>query len=67
MERGMEISQDQLLNEGEHADLQRQFRFDDHILAICCTATLDAWDRDEESGKRTDSLLKLYKAPKTLH
>ena len=50
----MEISQDQLLNEGEHADLQRQFRFDAHILAICCTETLDAWDRDEESGKRTD-------------
>lgn len=59
--RGMEISQDQLLSEGQCADIRRQFGFDDHILVLCHRAALNAWSRVEESGKRTKSFTEITK------
>ena len=60
----MEISQDQLLCDGQYADLQREFRFDDHTLALCHTAALNAYDRPKESGKKTESFTKIIQGPK---
>lgn len=48
----MEIAQEHRQNEDQYADFQRQFRIDDHTLAQCHIAALNAWDRIEESGKR---------------
>lgn len=38
--------------------------YDDHTLALCCTAALNAWDRIEEVGKRTESFAKVIQYPK---
>ena len=43
--RGHEISQDQILGEGQYADLQRQCTLDDNTLILCCIAALNAWTR----------------------
>lgn len=61
----MEISQDQLLGEGDYANVQKQSLYDDHTLAVCHTAALHAWDRTGEIGKKIEShLLKSYIGPK---
>ena len=60
----MEISQGQLLSKGQYADLKRSFRFDDHTLALCHIAILNAWDMVEESGKRMESFIKIIHGPK---
>ena len=52
--KGMEISQDQLLGEGDYADIQRQSLYDDHILDSCHTAALNAWYRTGEVGKKIE-------------
>ena len=62
--RGYEILQGQILGEGQHADLQRQIKFDDHTFAQCHTAAFNAWDRTEESGKRTEQFTKIIQGPK---
>lgn len=46
------------------SDLQRQITFDDHILALCHIAALNACDRAKESGKRTESFTKITQGPK---
>ena len=46
------IVKDQLLGEGQYADLQRQLEFDDHTFSLCC---LNARAKVEESGKRSES------------
>lgn len=58
--RGKEISQDQLLREGDHDNIDRQFLYGDHILVLCCMAALNNWDKINKEKKR--SLIKLYKA-----
>lgn len=55
--RTMEIFQEGLLGEA-------QFRLDDHTLVLCHTAVLNAWDRVEESGKRTEQFTKVIQGPK---
>ena len=40
--RGMEISQDQILGEGDYATIERQAVYDDHTLDLCHTAALNA-------------------------
>lgn len=62
--RGINIPQDQVLGEGQYAELQRQLEFDDHVLALSDLAALKVWDKVEESGKRQSHLLNLYKAKK---
>ena len=43
--RGKEISQDQLLEEGDYATVERQSLYDDHVQDLCHTEDLNAWDR----------------------
>ena len=54
----------QLLGQGQYADLERLFRFDDHTLVVCCIAALAASDSVEESGKRTESFTKIIQGAK---
>ena len=49
------MTADQLLGEGDYADVQRQSLYDDHTLDLCHTAALNAWDRIEEVGKKIES------------
>lgn len=46
--------QDQILGEDTYADSQKYDLYDDHILSLCHTAALKAWDRIQESGKRME-------------
>lgn len=43
--RGIGISQCRFLDEGDYADVQRQFIYSEHTFVLCCTAALNAWDR----------------------
>lgn len=62
--RGINISQDQLLGEGQYANLQRQLEFDDPILELCQLAALNAWDKVKEPGKSSESLSTIRQGPK---
>ena len=42
------ISKDQLLGEGEYAELQMQILFDDVASVQCLTVGLNAWDKVEQ-------------------
>ena len=53
-----------MLGEGQYAELQRPLEFDDHTLALCHLAALNARDKVEESGKRSESLTKIIQSPK---
>lgn len=61
---GINISQDQLLAEGQYAKLQRHLEFDNNTLALRHLAALNARDNVEESGKRSESLTKITQGPK---
>lgn len=61
---GYEVSQDQILGEGHYADINSQATNNEHIVSLCHTATLNAWDRIQELGKELSYILKLYKAHK---
>lgn len=52
--RGIEITQDHLLGEGE-----RQSIYDAHTLVLWHAASLNSWDRIEEVGKKIESLTKI--------
>lgn len=60
----MEISPNQPLGEVQYADLQRQLKFDDHTLMLCCIAALSAWNRVEKSGKISGPVTKIIQDPK---
>lgn len=62
--RGYVISQDQILGDSHCADVERHITFDDHILALCYTATLNAWDKIQRSGKKTEPFTKVIHGPK---
>lgn len=53
-----------MLGEGQYAELQRPLEFDDHTLALRHLAALNARDKVEESGKRSESLTKIIQSPK---
>ena len=54
--RGIKVSQDQLLGEGDYADIERQQSlYNEHTLDLCHMAALNAWDQIEEIGKKTES------------
>ena len=55
---GYEISQDQIFGEGYSANMDRKITFDDIVLALCCTADLNVWNKIQESGKRTETFNK---------
>ena len=50
--RGREISQDQILGEGDYSTIGRQAVYDDYTLDLCHSAVLNAWDRIGEVGKK---------------
>ena len=52
--RDREISQDQILGEGDYATIERQTVYDDHILNLCHTAALNGWDRTGEIVNKTE-------------
>ena len=60
----MKISQEQLLREGEYANMQMQSLYDEHTLTLCCIAALNAWDRTEKVGKKIESFTKVIEGPK---
>ena len=60
---GIEISQDQLLGEGEYADVERQALYSEHTFQLCRTAALNAWDRIEEVGKKLESFTRVIQSP----
>ena len=62
--RGIEVSQDQLLGEGEYADVELQSLYDEHTLVLCRMAALNAWDRIEEIGKKLESFTKVVQSPR---
>jgi hypothetical protein len=62
--RDLNISQDQLLSESQYAELQKQLEFDDNTLELCHLATLNAWDKTEESGKRFELFTKIIQDQK---
>ena len=46
--RGFEDSQDQILGEDLYADPDSQAIYNEHILSLCHTAALNAWDKIQE-------------------
>ena len=62
--RAISISKDWFLGEDQYAESQRQLKFDDHTLVLCHLATLNAWDKVEESGKKSESFTKIIQGPK---
>lgn len=62
MTGNINISQDQLLGRGQSAELQRQLG--DQTLALCHLAVLHAWDKVEESERRSESLTNIMQCPK---
>lgn len=55
--KGTEISIDRILGDGLYSDPQDQVLYDDHILSLCATAALKAWDRVPDPGQRVESYL----------
>lgn len=55
---------DQLLGEGQYADLQYQMQCDDSIIIQCTLVALTAWDKVEEEGKRSMSFTKTMQSPR---
>ena len=46
--KGLEISQDQILDEGFYSDPQDQALYNEHTLSLYSTAVLNAWNRIQE-------------------
>ena len=45
--KGFEAFPDQILGKGTYADPQDQALYNEHILSVCHTAVLLAWDKNE--------------------
>ncbi|XP_052610186.1 oxidized purine nucleoside triphosphate hydrolase isoform X1 [Peromyscus californicus insignis] len=61
---GIQVCQDQLIGEGQYVSVQTQCSYDVQTLVLCRTAALNAWDRVEEPGKKTESFTKVIQGPK---
>lgn len=48
----------QILGENNYTNVER-IAFDDHTLALCLKSALNAWDKIEESRKRTEPFTKI--------
>ena len=55
----MKISQSQFLGEGDYVNKERQSLYDDQAIDLCYTATLNAWNRFGEVGKKIESFTKV--------
>ncbi|XP_052593228.1 torsin-1A-interacting protein 1 isoform X3 [Peromyscus californicus insignis] len=63
-DKGIQVCQDQLIGEGQYASAPAQCLYDVQTLILCRTAALNAWDRVEEPGKKTESFTKVVQGPK---
>ena len=61
--RGTEIYQSQILGEGDYATIERQSLYNGHTMTLCYVASLTAWNRIEEVGKKIESFTKVINAP----
>ena len=52
--KGFEATQGQILGEGHYADPQSQAIYNEHILSLCHTTALNAWNRIPEPRKRIE-------------
>ena len=50
--RSFKASQDQILGECRYADPDSQAIYNEHILSLCRTEALNAWDKIQELRKR---------------
>ena len=62
--RGFQVSQDQILGEGEFADKNVQAFYDEHTISLCRTAALNAWEKIPEPGKPTEIYSKIFQGPR---
>lgn len=62
--RGFQVSQDQILGEGEFADKNVQASYDEHTISLCRTAALNAWEKIPEPGKPTEIYSKIFQGPR---
>ena len=60
----MEISHDELLGEGNYANIEGKSLYDDLILAIFQTAYLNVWVRIGKIGKIIESFCEVIQGPK---
>ena len=60
--RSRNISQNQILGEGDYATIETQAVYDDHTLDLCHAAALNAWDKIGEIGKKIESFTKVIQA-----
>lgn len=63
-DKGIQVCQDQLMGEGQYASAQTQCLYDVQTLILCRTAALNAWDKVEEPGKKSESFTKVKQGPK---
>lgn len=61
LEKSAEIYEN-LPGEGDYATTERQYLYDDHTLALLCTAALRAWKRIGEEERKFRQWLNLYMA-----
>ena len=64
--RVIDISQDQILGEGQYSDSLRQFGFDYHTFALCLLEALNAWNKVEELGNRSELFTKILQGTKRI-
>ena len=55
----MSLPKDQILSKGCYADPQSQALYNEHNLSLCHTEALNAWDKIQELGRRTESYIKV--------
>ena len=59
-------SQDQIFGEGCFADLNSQATYNEHILPLCYTEALNAWNQIQELGNSTESYINVIQGPREL-
>lgn len=59
---GMEISQKQLLGEGDYVTIEMQNQHDGHIMTLCHAKALNAWNSTEDGMKKIESFTKVYRS-----
>ena len=60
--KGAENSLRQILGERFYSDPQDQTFYDDHILSVCTSPALKAWDKVQEPGHNVESYLRVKQA-----
>ena len=64
LKKGYKASQDKILGEGIYSDPETPAAYDEHILSLCSTAALNAWDKVHEVGEKIESYVKIRQGPR---